>query len=167
MSVADAEDSDAPENVRVAPRVRRVSARDTEFGQGADFECAYEVDIAPEDDRCAGEWAREAWEGASAPLRWFMLAGWRLVLGLHLGRRSSPDHILGWQVAQQDFDKTVCQAASRFLHATNRFERIEGRLVWSTYVTYDRRIAHVIWPPVSLLHRPLVRIALRRAALHN
>jgi hypothetical protein len=70
-----------------------------------------------------------------------MLAGWRLVLGLRLGPRSSPDHILGWRVTKQDSNETVCQAASPFLHATNTFERIDGRLVWSTYVTYDRRIA--------------------------
>jgi len=36
--------------------------------------------------------------------------------------------------------------------------------VWSTFVSYERPIAKAIWPPVSLLHRPLVRIALRRAA---
>jgi hypothetical protein len=133
-------------------------------GRPADFGCAYEVDVAPGDERSAEQWAREAWEGAPAPLRWFMLAGWRLVLGLRLGPRSSRDHILGWGITAQSPDETVCQLSSPFLSASNIFRRVGGRLVWSTYVTYDRPIARVIWPPVSLLHRPLVRIALRRAA---
>jgi len=132
--------------------------------RAADFVCAYEVDIAPSDGRSAEQWAREAWESAPAPLQWFMLAGWRWVLGLRLGPRSSPDHILGWSITQRSSDETVCQLRARFLSASNIFRRVDGRLVWSTHVTYDRPIARVIWPPVSLLHRPLVRIALRRAA---
>ncbi len=47
----------------------------------------------------------------------------------------------------------------------NTFRLVEGRLVWSTFVTYERPVARVIWPPISLLHRLLVRFALRRAAL--
>jgi len=132
--------------------------------RAADFVCAYEVDIAPGDERSAEQWARDAWEGASAPLRWFMLAGWRLVLGLRLGPRSSPDHILGWSITGRSPNETVCQLRSGFLRAANVFRRADGRLVWSTRVTYDRPLARVIWPPVSLLHRPLVRVALRRAA---
>jgi hypothetical protein len=132
--------------------------------RAADFVCAYEVDIAPGDGRSAEQWAREAWEGAPFPLRWFMLAGWRVVLGLRLGPRSSPDHILGWRITRRSPDETVCQLQSAFLSASNIFRRVDGRLVWSTHVTYDRPFARVIWPPVSLLHRPLVRLALRRAA---
>jgi hypothetical protein len=147
-------------------RVRRTAVSDNVAvsGRAADFACAYAVDIAPGDERSAEQWAREAWEGAPAPLRWFMVAGWRLVLGLRLGPRSSPDHILGWSITDRSPDETVCQLTSLFLSASNIFRRVDGRLVWSTYVTYDRPIARVIWPPVSLLHRPLVRVALRRAA---
>ena len=129
-----------------------------------DFTCAYEIEIAPGDDRSAEQWARAAWEGAPAPLRWFMVVGWRFVLRLRLGPPSTPDHILGWRIAERRQDETVCELASTFFHASNTFRRVDGRLVWSTAVTYDRPIARLIWPPVSLLHRPLVRAALRRAA---
>ena len=61
----------------------------------------------------------------------------------------------------------MCHLRSGFLDAYNTFRLIEGRLVWSTYVTYEKRIARVIWLPTSLLHRPLVRFALRRAALRR
>jgi hypothetical protein len=147
-------------------RARRTAVTDAVAASArpADFVCAYEVDFAPGDERSAEQWARDAWEGAPAPLRWFMLAGWRLVLGLRLGPRSAPDHILGWSITRCTPDETVCQLESRFLSASNIFRRVDRRLVWSTHVTYDRPIARVIWPPVSLLHRPLVRIALGRAA---
>jgi hypothetical protein len=58
----------------------------------------------------------------------------------------------------------VCHLRSGFLSAYNTFRRVDERLVWSTFVVYERRIGRLIWPPVSLLHRPLVRVALRRAA---
>jgi hypothetical protein len=132
--------------------------------RAADFACAYEVDIAPGDERSAEQWAREAWEGAPGPLRWFMVAGWRWVLGLRLGPRPSPDHILGWTITRRSRDETVCQLGSPFLRASNIFRRVDGTLVWSTHVTYDRAMAKVIWPLASVLHRPLVRIALRRAS---
>jgi hypothetical protein len=152
--------TEATRRVRRTAVTNDVAASD----QAADFVCAYEVDIASGDERSAELWAREAWEGASAPLQWFMLAGWRFVLGLRLGPRSSSEHILGWSITRRSPDETVCQLRSRFLSASNIFRRVNGRLVWSTHVTYYRPIARVIWLPVSLLHRPIVRIALRRAA---
>jgi hypothetical protein len=93
-----------------------------------------------------------------------MLAGWRLVLGLRLGPRQSPDHILGWKIIDRRPDETVCQLPSRFLDAYNTSVKVDGTFVWSTFVGYTRPFAKVIWPPVALLHRPLVRMALRRAA---
>ena len=97
-------------------------------------------------------------------MRWFMVAGWRFVLRLRLGPRNSANHILGWQIIDRRPDETVCQLRSGFLDAYNTFRLVDGRLVWSTVVIYEGPIARVIWPPVSVLHRPLVRFALRRAA---
>ena len=85
-------------------------------------------------------------------------------LGLRLGPRHSPDHILGWRIVGRGPGETVCQLDSGFLTAHNVFRKVDGTFVWSTFVTYKRPMARVIWPPVSLLHRLLVRITLRRAA---
>lgn len=137
----------------------------TAAASNPDFACGYEIVVAPEDNRSSEQWARAAWEGAPAALRWFMLAGWRFVLGLRLGPRRSADHVLGWQIVARRPDETVCQLRSSFLGAYNTFRLAEGRLVWSTFVTYERPVARLVWPPVSLLHRPLVRFALRRAAI--
>jgi len=93
-----------------------------------------------------------------------MLAGWRLVLRLRLGPQHSPDHILGWRIVDRSPDETVCQLRSGFLNAHNVFRRTDGTLVWSTLVSYEQPLGRVIWPPASLLHRLLVRVALRRAA---
>ena len=128
------------------------------------FSCAYEIAMSPGDSRSSEQWARAVWEGAPPPLRWFMLAGWRFVLGLRLGPRPSPDHILGWQIASRGHDDTVCQLRSGFLTAYNVFRTTDGRFVWSTFVTYDRPVARLIWLPVSLLHRLIVRVAIRLAA---
>lgn len=151
---------------RVSRRVRKTTPA-TSFdtaAQGADFACAYEIDVVPNDGRSSEEWAREAWEGAPVVLRWFMLAGWRVVLGLRLGPRPSPEHILGWRIVHQPADETVCHLRSGFLDAYNSFRRIDDRLAWSTFVTYERPVARVLWPPTSLVHRAVVRVALRRVA---
>jgi hypothetical protein len=149
-----------------AARVRPTSptTASTATPQKPDFACAYQVAIAPGDDRSSEHWARAAWEGAPAPLRWFMVAGWRLVLGLRLGPLHSPDHVLGWPIVTRGPDETGCQLRSGFLEAYNLFRKVDGTLVWSTFVTYERPMARVIWPPASLVHRLLLRVVLRRAA---
>lgn len=150
-----------------ASRVRAVRPNTTFAAASgdADFSCGYEVAVSSGDNRSAEQWARDAWEGSPAPLRWFMIAGWRIVLGLRLGPRRSPDHILGWRIVERRPDEAVCELRSGFLGAYNTFRLVDNRVVWSTFVIYTRPMARAIWPPVSVLHRPLVRFALRRAAL--
>lgn len=128
------------------------------------FACAYEVAVAAGDNRSSEQWGRAVWEGAPAPLRWLMLLGWRLVLRLRIGPLRSADHILGWRIVDRGPNETVCQLRSGFLDAYNTFCKVDESFRWSTFVVYERRTARVIWPPVSVLHRLLVRVALRRAA---
>lgn len=149
-----------------SPRVRATSPPPGSAidAAGHDFVCAYEIPVPAGDERSSEEWARAVWEGAPAPLRWFMIVGWRFVLRLRLGPRHSQDHILGWRIVDSDADETVCRLGSRSLEACNVFRRAEGTFVWSTFVSYERPAARVIWPPVSLIHRLLVRVSLRRGA---
>jgi hypothetical protein len=119
--------------------------------------------VATADGRSPEQWARAAWEGSPAPLRWIMLAGWRFGLGLRLGPHPSPDHVLGWPVVQRHPDAVVCAADSPILSAYNTFRRDDGHVVWSTFVYYRRPIAGLIWPLAAIAHRPLVRLALRGA----
>jgi hypothetical protein len=131
--------------------------------QEADFACGYAIDVAADDHRSSEQWARAAWEGASAPMRWFIVFGWRFVLRLRLGPRHSPDYILGWRIVDRDRAETACQLESPFMNAFNTFRLDQGRLVWSTFVFYERPVARMIWPPLSIVHRLLVRMSLRRA----
>jgi hypothetical protein len=93
-----------------------------------------------------------------------MVGGWRWVLGLRLGPRHSPDYVLGWRIIDNDTNWTSCHASSRLLAADNAFERNADSLTWSTYVSYNSALARLIWPPTSVVHRALVRLALHRAA---
>lgn len=132
-------------------------------GRTPDFVCAYELAPAPA-PLSPERWARAAWEESPFALRLLMVFGWRFVLGLRLGKLNSPDHILGWSIEESSDQETVCHLSSWYLDAYNSFRSTPTGLVWTTTVLYRRPVARVVWPPVSLLHRPLVRLALRGAA---
>ena len=87
----------------------------------------------------------------------------RLVLGLRLELRPSPDHVLGWKIAERGEDWIRIEAASWLLtgHVVMRAE--DGCLSFATFVRYERRPAALVWPPVSLIHRQ-VALALVRSA---
>ena len=120
--------------------------------------------VAADDSRSAEDWARAAWEAAPFLVRWLIIVGWRVVLGLRLGPLHDPDHILGWPIVERDPEDVAVELSSRLLWARNAFSRWDDQLAWSTFVSYDTRLAKFVWLPVSLLHRPLVRYTLRRAA---
>jgi len=69
-----------------------------------------------------------------------------------------------WRIISSDLHETVCYLRSGSLSAHNTFSKDDGTLIWSTFVTYERPAARIIWPPVSLPHRLLVRISLQLAA---
>jgi len=110
------------------------------------------------------QWARAALEGLPAALRWFVVVGWVAVLRLRLGPLRSPDHVVGWTVAESSPERAVLTTESSFLTGRLEFRLDGGDLVWSTFVGYRRAPARVLWPPVSVLHRVIVPYALGRAA---
>jgi hypothetical protein len=88
----------------------------------------------------------------------------RVFLGLRLKLRPSPDHLLGWKIAERGDNWMRIEAASWFLtgHVVMHVE--EGRISFASFVRYDRRLAAFVWPPVSLIHRQ-VALALVRSAV--
>ena len=145
--------------------VRRVAPR-SPAPIDAGWSCGYAA-VVPADTRSAEEWARAVWEGAPAALRLLMVAGWRLVLRLKLGPRSDDGHVLGWTITNRSPDQVVVEAVSPLLTAQNTFLRDGDRIVWSTFVRYERGVARLVWLPVSLLHRLLVRFSLGHAAANR
>jgi hypothetical protein len=87
----------------------------------------------------------------------------RVLLGLRLELRASPDHLLGWRIADRGETWVRIEADSWFLtgHVVMQLDR--GELSFASFIRYDRRIAAFVWPPVSLIHRQ-VALALVRAA---
>jgi hypothetical protein len=131
---------------------------------GANYAVGFAIEVPSGDERSTEQWARAILEDAPVVLRVFIVAGWRFVLGLRLGPRHSPDHVLGWKVTARLPGETVLESRSAFMTARLVFHRDGTHLVWATFVHYSRPIAGLIWPPVSLLHRRIVPYALRRAA---
>jgi hypothetical protein len=142
-------------------------ASDSFDADTANYSYGIALALPHNDAHSTEQWARVCLEQLPVALRWCVIAGWRFVLGLRLGPRPSPDHVLGWKVIRRLRDETVLEVRSAFLTAHLVFRRDGTRLVWSTFVHYDRWIAAFIWPPVSYFHGPIVAYALRTAALRT
>ena len=111
--------------------------------------------------RSAEQWARAAVEtGAGLPGQIL----WRGVLGLRLDPGRSPDHVGGWLIAGRGYDWIRLEAASSFLTAQIVVHVDDGEISVATFIRYDRTVAAVVWPPVSVLHRRAMLGLLRHAA---
>jgi hypothetical protein len=88
----------------------------------------------------------------------------RVFLGLRLKLRPSPDRLLGWQIADRGENWIRIEAASWFLTGHVVMHADEGLLSFASFIRYDRRLAALVWPPVSLIHRQ-VALALVRSAI--
>jgi hypothetical protein len=88
----------------------------------------------------------------------------RVLLGLRLELRPSPDHLLGWKIAERGESWIRIEAASWFLTGHVVMHVDECQLSFASLIRYDRRLAAFVWPPVSLIHRQ-VALALVRSAI--
>jgi hypothetical protein len=88
----------------------------------------------------------------------------RVFLGLRLNLRPSPDHLLGWKIAERGENWIRIEAASWFLAGHVVMHVDEGQLSFASFIRYDRRLAALVWPPISLIHRQ-VALALVRSAI--
>jgi hypothetical protein len=106
------------------------------------------------------EWARVVLEdtptGRSAPLLWRLL-------GLRLGPRPSPEYVQGWKIADRGDDWIRLEVTSRFLTAHAVVHVDDGHVSIALFVRYDRAIAAIVWPPVSVMHRRAVPVMLHQA----
>ncbi len=133
-------------------------------GYHYDYDDSFAAPRAVTDDRTPEQWARAVFEDAPRPVRWFLLNGFRYGLGLRLDPRPSPEHVLGWAIIDRSPNSLTTEARSWLLTSRLVFRTETTHVTQSTYVRYDRRIAAMIWPPVSILHRQVVPRILRHAA---
>jgi Protein of unknown function (DUF2867) len=133
-------------------------------GYRYDYTDSFEAAVAAADARTPEQWARAVFEETSRPMRWFLVIGFRYGLGLRFGPRPSPEHVLGWAIIDREPDSLTLESRSWFLTSRLVFQAEASRVTQSTFVRYDKRIAAIIWPPVSILHCQIVPRLLRQAA---
>jgi hypothetical protein len=133
----------------------------TEFGP-ADYSVAFTVPAAGSHD--AESWARTTFGSAPAALRPVLLFGWRFILRLQLGASRSPDHVLGWSVAENRPDTFAMTAPSPLLTAMNVVLVDTGSVTWVTLVRHRRPVGRLLWSAAALVHQWTIPYLLDRAS---
>jgi hypothetical protein len=113
--------------------------------------------------KTAEDWARAVLEGGPYYLRLGVFVAQRLLLGLRLGPRRSPDYIHGWKIAARGDSWVRIEALSWMMTASLVFKVDEVRLSMAAFFRYDRRMAALVWPPIAIAHRKVGRALMRRA----
>ena len=114
-------------------------------------------------ERPAEDWARAVLEGGPAHLRLGVFIAQRLLLGLRLWPHRSPDYIAGWKITVRDHSWVRIKTASWMMETSLVFKVDEGELSMAAFVRYDRRVAALVWPLGSIVHRKLSLALMRRA----
>lgn len=107
---------------------------------------------------------REVLEGAPRPVRWFVLFGWRVGLGLRPGPWPSPTHVLGWRVVSRTPQVVILTQQSALVSAHLLLRVEESQVVLATFVRYEHRAARAVWTIGSIVHRRIAPYLLTRAA---
>ena len=144
------------------PRARRVAATVGDHAPASDYADSFTVS-GPE-GRTAEQWARATFEGAARPVRWVLVLGWRVVLGLRLGPRPSPDHVLGWQIIDNSPDEIRLELRSPATTARLVVHVDGARVQLTTLVDHERRRSRPLWAVLAPVHRQFVPYLLTRAA---
>lgn len=119
------------------------------------FTLSTDVDATPE------QWARAIFGDVPTVVE---LLIWRGLLGLRLSQGPSPATVAGWQIGDRGDDWIRLEAASWLLTGNLLVQTARGRVSLGTFLHYDRRLGHGVWPPLSAIHRRLVPGVLRDAA---
>jgi hypothetical protein len=128
---------------------------------------AFEVAINDGDSRSPEQWARAVFEGGPAAVQSFVELGWRYVLGLRLGPRSSPDHVSGWTVRNAGPDAISLDVHSWLLTATKDIRVANGTVRVGTVIRYERRLGRLVWTLVTPVHFLAEPYLLGYAASHR
>ncbi|MFV0134776.1 DUF2867 domain-containing protein [Streptomyces sp. HMX87] len=143
----------------VVPRARRVAVHP----DGAHFASAFALPTSGLPSLPPEDWARRTFEDTPAALQRLLRAGWTGVLGLRLGPRISARHLLGWPVVESGPGRIALEARSPALTARNVVTLDDSRLLWATYVRYERRDGRARWAVAAPVHHQVVPLLLGRA----
>jgi hypothetical protein len=141
------------------PDIRRVRVDSA----GVHFASAFEMPTGGLPRLTPEQWVRAAYEDIPRPLRELIRTGWSGVLGLRLGARSSARHVVGWRRAQSRPGRLTLEARAPSLTVRNVVTVGETRLLWATYVRYERRAGRALWALAAPVHHLAVPLLLGRA----
>lgn len=149
-------------------RARRSSPAAEPLGAGFrfDYADAYEVALGVGDDRTAEQVVRTGLGHAPHALGAAVLLAHRHVLRFRLGPVTSPKHVVGWQIATNEPDVLVLKAEGPLMHGVmvaRRGRDSTARL--TTYVSYQRPLARLVWAIMGSVHRRAAPYLLERAAI--
>jgi hypothetical protein len=102
-------------------------------------------------------------KGVPRGLLFFIVFVQRVFLGFRLKLRPSPDRLLGWKIADRGEKWMRIETASWFLTAHVVMHLDEGQISLASFIRYDRWPAAFVWAPVSLIHRQVALVLVRRA----
>jgi hypothetical protein len=89
---------------------------------------------------------------------------WRGLLGMRLMEQASSETVAGWRIETRNEDWIRLEAASWFLSANLVVLAAHESVALATFLRYNHWLARLVWPPLSVLHRGLVPVVLRKAA---
>jgi hypothetical protein len=145
--------------VPVAVRSGLVGGRFAE----ADFSWACEYPAKSADSGTPERWARGVFEDAPVWLRWILIFGWKIGLGLKMGPSSSPRHVLGWHIRQSDAQAVTLEAGSAMMDTQNVVLVNDSGVTWVTFVRFNNRLGRVLWLLAAPIHQWLIPRSLNRA----
>ncbi|MCU1449767.1 MAG: hypothetical protein JWP02_1937 [Acidimicrobiales bacterium] len=139
-----------------------VGALDTLARPNYTYAC--QVTAAAADDHSAEQWARAIFEGAPRLMRWLIVMGWKVGLGLRLGPRRSPSHVLGWTILSTTPTAVILGVQSFVLTAHLVVRVQDSKVVHATFVRYERALARVLWAAAAPIHSRVIPYLLNHAA---
>jgi Protein of unknown function (DUF2867) len=149
---------------RIAARVfaERAAADDA----AADYVDVFEVPVSHDDSRTAGQTLRDALGSAPGIGGGLVLWIHRHILRFRLGPYSSPEHMIGWSIADSDCDEIVLATDGWLMRAQLRLRREDGRrAVLTTRLHYRHKVAaRAVWAVVGPLHRVIAPELMKRTA---
>jgi hypothetical protein len=125
-----------------------------------DMDYADQFTISTDADATPEQWARAMFGDVPSVAE---LLIWRGLLGLRLRPGRSSATVAGWRIGDRGDDWIRLEAASWFLTGNLVVQTANGRVSLGTFLHYDRRLGHGVWPPLSAIHRRLVPGVLRDA----
>ena len=144
----------------VGPRDVPEVVRSLSTMRDPDYVDLFTLRTAGTHDRSAERWARALFEDVAG------LSGqliWRVLLGLRLGWRRTPDCVAGWKIADRGDGWIRLEADSRIMTGHLVVQAGDDRVSLATFIRYRRPLAARIWKPLSRKHRQLAPGLLREA----